>query len=63
MNPTSCGPAMRLFAALALVALLTPIGHGPATDPPIGAPHASAQPAGTVVLAQGRCFNGRCIRR
>ncbi|HUI97726.1 MAG TPA: hypothetical protein VLX44_18365 [Xanthobacteraceae bacterium] len=63
MHATSFGPAMRLFAALALVAVLTPIGRGPATDLPIGAPQASAQQSGAVVLAQGRCFNGRCVKR
>jgi hypothetical protein len=63
MNATSFGTAMRLCAAIAVVAVLAPIGRGPATDISIGAPQASAQPAATVVLAQGRCINGRCLRR
>ncbi len=63
MSATSFGPAMRLFAALALVAVLAPVGRGPATDLSLGAPHANAQQAASVVLAQGRCFNGRCIKR
>ena len=62
MNATPFGPALRLFAAIAIAAVLGPISRGPAIDLTIGSPQASAPHAGVVVLAQGRCFNGRCKR-
>jgi len=62
MNATPFRTALRLFATIAIVAVLAPIGRIPSLELPIAAPQASAQP-GAIVLAQGRCFNGRCIKR
>ena len=62
MSTTPFGTAMRLFATIAIVAVLAPLGRSPAIDLTVGAPHASAPHAAAVVLAQGRCFNGRCKR-
>jgi len=63
MTTTLFGTATRLFATIAIVAVLAPIGRGPASDLAVGAPHASAQQPAAVVLAQGRCFNGRCLKK
>jgi len=63
MTTTSFGTAARLFATIAIVAVLAPIGRGPAGDLAVGAPHVSAQQPAAVVLAQGRCFNGRCVKK
>lgn len=62
MNATSLGTAMRRFAAVALVLALAPIWRGYVVDSGPVADQAIAKQAGApaVILAQGRCSNGRC---
>jgi hypothetical protein len=63
MNAKSFGVAMRRLAPIAFVLVLAPIARDPAPSSAIVADHATADRAGAapVVLAQGRCFNGRCF--
>ena len=63
MNTTSLGTAMRRFAAIALLLVLAPITRGYVVDSGAVAENATGKHAGAsaVLLAQGRCFNGRCF--
>ena len=63
MNATPSGVAKRLLATVAVVAVLALSGRGPPIDSSIRSHQASAPPAGVVLLAQGRCVNGRCFGR
>ncbi len=60
MNAPSLATAMRRFAAIALV--LAPLARGYAIDSVVLADQSAGRHAGAhvIVLAQGRCFNGRC---
>jgi hypothetical protein len=62
MNATSLGTAMRRFAAVALVLAVAPIARGYVVDAGVVADQATGKHAGAaaVILAQGRCSNGRC---
>jgi hypothetical protein len=63
MNAKSFGVAMRWLAPIAFVLVLAPIARGPAPASAIVADQATADRASAapLVLAQGRCFNGRCF--
>jgi hypothetical protein len=62
MKATSLGVAMRRSAAVALVLALAPIWRGSVVESGVVADQAIGQHAGasTVILAQGRCSNGKC---
>ena len=62
MNATSLGAVLRRFAAVALVLALAPIWRGYVVDTGVVADQAIAKHAGApaVILAQGRCSNGKC---
>ena len=62
MNATSFGTAVRRFAAVALMLAVAPIAREYVADPGVVAGQATATHAGTpaVILAQGRCVNGKC---
>ena len=62
MNATSLGIALRGFATVAMLLVLAPAARGPAVDAALVADQAPGkQPGAAIVLAQGRCFNGRCF--
>jgi hypothetical protein len=62
MNAGSLGIAMRRFAAIAVVLVLVPFARSPAVNSAIVADQAAGKHAGVeIVLAQGRCFNGKCF--
>jgi hypothetical protein len=63
MNATSLGIAMRRLAAIAFVVVLTLVARGPSVDSATIAGQAAGKHAGSaaIMLAQGRCFNGKCF--
>ncbi len=62
MNTTSFGIAMHRFVAIAFILVLAPIARGPVANSVIVADQATSKQAITsIVLAQGRCFNGKCF--
>ncbi|MCK6449290.1 MAG: hypothetical protein L6R19_00305 [Alphaproteobacteria bacterium] len=51
----------RSFAAIVVLALAIPPAAPGWAGPPASEPSVASQPApGSFVVAQGRCFNGRC---
>jgi hypothetical protein len=63
MNGISLGIAMRRLALIAFVVVLAPMTRAPSVDSATIAGQATGKHAGSaaIVLAQGRCFNGRCF--
>jgi hypothetical protein len=63
MNATSLGIVMRRLAAIAFVVVLAPMARGPVVDSATIAGQATGKHVGSaaIVLAQGRCFNGKCF--
>lgn len=64
MISTSSVHVIRTLGALALAAvILVPPLRGDEADPrgAFGAPTAAPSASAPIVLAQGRCFNGRCF--
>jgi len=62
MNLSSICRAIRPLAVIVLVAALAPAARGHNAGPAATAAQGTEQKAAaaTMVLAQGRCFNGRC---
>ena len=64
MYAKSFGIAMRRLATVAFVVVLAPIARGPAVESATIADQATGKHTGAaaaIVLAQGRCFNGKCF--
>jgi hypothetical protein len=63
MNATSLGIAMRRLAAIAFVVVLTPMARSPYANPALVVDQSTGKfaDAAAIVLAQGRCFNGKCF--
>jgi hypothetical protein len=62
MKTMTLSVAMRRFAAIAVTVAFAHIARGPAVDSATVTDQMTGKHAGApaVVLAQGRCFNGKC---